>query len=136
MMLIAPFELTDMRDLAIERLPLASHEYYEPRYMSALASYGPAWTARIDGTIMLIAGVSFDIERIGWLWSFLPLDSGPHMISLTRAVQRTIDTLPRPLRSTVDKLFEPSCRWLRLFGFRLSNDPCWPPGPDTLFELI
>lgn len=135
MMFVSPFELSDMADLPITRLPARTHDYYEPHYFRALLQNGPAWTLRMNDRVMILAGVAYDTDRIGWIWSFLARDSGPYMLPITRAVLRCIETLPRPMRASADHTFLPSCRWLAILGFKPCDDPAWPPGPDDLFEL-
>jgi hypothetical protein len=130
----APFVLSDVLGLPAERLPERAREYYTADYVRALTDAGPAFTGRIDGRVMLIGGVAYDTQRRGWVWSFLATDTGPHMLSITRAVRRHLANASGPLFSTADKCFAPSLRWLAMLGFKPSNNPAWPPGPDQLFE--
>ncbi|MFO1465871.1 MAG: hypothetical protein U1F35_05435 [Steroidobacteraceae bacterium] len=133
-MLAAPFHIDDIEGLPAERLPERARDWYSREYVQAIAAQGPAFTGRINGKVVILAGIAYDEQRRGWLWSFLATDTGPHMLAITRTVKRVLALVDGPLFATADRCYRPSLRWLAMLGFKPSTNPAWPPGPDDLFE--
>lgn len=84
---------------------------------------GPALTVLASETVLLCGGIVTVDHRRGLLWAVLSEHAGQHMVFLHRGVARFIDSEPlRRLEATVEKGFEPGCRWIRLLGFVYEGD--------------
>lgn len=77
-----------------------------------------AYTALVDGEPVAIAGLIEMWPGRAIAWSFVGANAGPHMVRITRAVERFLGLCEhRRIEAYVDPNFEAGHRWMRLLGF-------------------
>jgi len=125
---VRAFQPSDLTDIPRERLADPAHPFLIGGYLEELRRHGPAYTLRIDGQVYLAGGIA---EEPGtgarWLWSFVTMDSGPHMRKIHREVLRFIHTYPGPLLAASARSFAAGCRWLTMLGFQPVANPSGLP---------
>lgn len=77
-----------------------------------------AYTAFAADTPVAIAGLMELWPGRSLAWSYLSEAAGPHLVSLTRLVDRFLDLrAPRRTEAYVDEEFEAGHRWMHALGF-------------------
>lgn len=105
-----------------ERLQLQPAQSWCLPYMAAdmldwLAELD-AYTAFVDDTPVAIAGLWDKWPGSAVAWAYLSTAAGPHLLAVTRAVQRYLDVCaPRRTEAYVDVGFEAGHRWMEVLGF-------------------
>ena len=90
----------------------------------------PGWVA-LNGETPIAAGGVVRIWPGRWsAWAFLPKDSGPHMLFITRAARECLKTVKGRIEMTSQCEFNPGHRWARLLGFALETPRMEKYGPD------
>lgn len=84
---------------------------------------GPnAYTAKVDGRVIVCAGVVQGMQGQGVAWAFISHDAGKHMLAITRAVKRYLVVCPyERVEAVVDEGFDAGHRWLESLGFELET---------------
>lgn len=82
-----------------------------------------AWTARVDGEVVLVGGLVELWAGRAALWSYVAAGAGPHMVLLTKGVRRFIDgSAHRRIEMYVDAGFAAAHRWARALGFQMEAE--------------
>ena len=82
------------------------------------ASYGDAWAALHDGKPIACGGLVKVWEGRAYAWALLGNDARRHMLALTRATRRGLETGGfRRVEMAVQAGFEQGEHWARLLGF-------------------
>ncbi|HXN09694.1 MAG TPA: hypothetical protein VN859_00510 [Steroidobacteraceae bacterium] len=122
-MTVVPFLPFHVELMRLQGVQAAQVSHVPARYASFQRPPGPALSAFDGETIIMCGGILTMNEHIGLLWALLSARAGTRMIFLDRAVRRFIDSEPvRRLEATVQKGFEPGCRWIKLLGFEYEGD--------------
>ena len=103
--------------------------------LTPLSEVGLAWTAEVDGQVILVAGLLPQWENRALAWALVADSAGPHFAAIHKAVKRFLVKAPyRRIEAHVDVGFEPGVRWMRLLGFELEayKKAFRPDGADML----
>lgn len=113
-MKVVPFHMEHLARLDVQEAQRAEFE------RSAVASFGDAHTALVDGHPVACAGLLELWPGRAWAWALVGRDAGPHMLSITHAVREQLQRSPfRRIELAVDATFGNGCRWARALGFDL-----------------
>jgi len=87
------------------------------------AASNPAWTLQIADKIIACCGVAAQWDGRYTAWTLISRDAGPHMIRLTRMMNRMIELFPGPWRmeAYVKTGFEAGDRLMKAMGFRFET---------------
>jgi len=132
---VRPFRVEDLSVIRLQQGQLGSLSLVTPDYARSLIAAGPSITVERRGVILGCAGIGIHHGGSGTLWAFISSSAGPHMVRLTRIAVRFIASVPlRRVEATVEKGFEPGCRWLDLLGFHFEGEmrSYGPGGEDHL----
>lgn len=90
----------------------------KPEYGIGLSLAGPAFSA-FDGETLLGCGGAIEHSRTrAEIWALLSKHIGPHMRTITRAVNGWLDVCGYlRVEANVATDFEPGKRWIKLLGF-------------------
>lgn len=129
---VRPFRIEDLSRIRLQRGQLSMVSIVTPDYARALIAAGPSISVERRGEILGCAGIGIHNGGSGILWSVISEVAGPHFIRLDRIARRFISSIHlRRLEATVEKGFEPGCRWLDLMGFHFEGVMrCYGPGGE------
>lgn len=114
----------------VKKLSLQPDQEYLKDWMhsldyDALNEAGKAWTAESDtGEILAVAGITYQWENRGLVWSFISEAVGEHFVSFHKEVKRKIAEFQKEcirLEMTVDVGFSEGHRWAKLLGFSVEG---------------
>lgn len=132
---VRPFRIEDISRIRLQRGQMGSVSIVTPDYARSLSAAGPSITVERGGEILGCAGIGIHNGGSGVLWGFISQNSGPHFVRMDRIARRFISSIHlRRLEATVEKGFEPGCRWLDLMGFHFEGvmRSYGPDGSDYL----
>lgn len=131
-MRIEPFKPEHMAAL-LPRLNVdqtLDHGLWTPDFCERMAQTCEAYTAIADdGAVLAICGAMPLWQERYHLFAYMSKDSGPHMLAITRGVDRFLSVLRGRLETQVSDGFEAGHRWVRLLGFKCET----PEGMDWFF---
>ena len=139
-MKIDVFKASDLMELDEQEATQWLRAYVRPEHAAALER-GMSYTARVDGKIVVCAGVVEHWEGRGEAWAFLAKDSGKHFVAIHRAVKRFLDVCPiKRIEAAVDYEFEPGHEWVTMLDFKIEAQRMrgyFPDGRDaTLYARV
>ena len=91
---------------------------------------GTSWTAVVDGEPIGCGGTIQQWPGRHIAWAYLGEASGPHMLSITRAVRRHLNSVSGRIEVTVRCDFEAGHRWAELLGFHIETPILERYGPE------
>lgn len=115
---VTPFQLDDLKALRLQPAQahcmatitddiLAAHEALD------------AYTLRVDGEVMAVAGLMHFWPGRAMGWSYIGVRAGSHMRPLTRVVQSYLERCGvRRVECYVDPTFDAGLRWAEMLGFK------------------
>lgn len=106
------------------------HGLWTPEFCARLAETCEAFSALSEsGDVLAVCGVMQLWPERYHLFAYMSLDSGPHMVALTRGVRRFLAALRGRMETQVSEGFEAGHRWVKLLGFKCET----PDGMDGFF---
>jgi hypothetical protein len=82
-----------------------------------------SWTAVVDGEPVACGGTIEQWKGRHNAWTYMSPRSSRHMMLITRAVLRNLETIKGRIELTVVRDFEQGHRWARMLGFSIENPP-------------
>lgn len=132
---VRPFRTSDLTRIRLQPGQLGNLSFVTPEYGQRLIAAGPSITVERNEVVLGCAGIGIHAGGSGVLWAFIAGSAGKHFVAIDRIARRFIGTVPlRRLEATVEKGFEPGCRWLDLLGFHFEGE-MRSYGPDGLDHL-
>lgn len=89
-----------------------------------------SWTGVWSGDPIAAGGTMMQWPGRHTAWMFLPVDSGPHMLWITREVARNLRNVVGRVEMTVRKDFEAGHRWAKMLGFDVETPLLRAYGPQ------
>jgi hypothetical protein len=91
---------------------------------------GTAWTAVVDGEPIGCGGTMQQWPGRHIAWAYLGQKTGPHMLAITRAVRKHLDTVKGRVELTVRCDFNAGHRWAEMLGFSIECPILERYGPE------
>lgn len=119
---VEPFKASHVAEMAVQDAQRADWQGVTADMLRAFEQTD-AWTVRADGEVVLVGGLVELWAGRATLWSYVAAGAGPHMVRLTKGVQRFIaGSTHRRIEMYVDVGFAAAHRWARALGFRLEAE--------------
>lgn len=91
----------------------------DPAYGQSLAAAGPAYSAIHDDQVLACAGLIPQWPNRALAWALVASEAGRHMISIHKAVLKTLSAYPcRRIETAVSCNFSNGHRWATMLGFQ------------------
>lgn len=118
-LLIAPFEVGDMREFTPQKQQLGVAEVAHETYAAYLRDNGDSFTVRRpDGRIVCVLGLLDQWEGRKLAWAIMAHDAGDKLLPLCRAISAYLARAEyRRLEAYIDEGFQQGQRWASLLGF-------------------
>lgn len=103
--------------------------------LTPLSEVGLAWTAEVDGQVVMCGGLLPQWENRALAWALIGENAGPHFAVIHRYVRQFLTHSPyRRIEAHVDVGFAPGARWMKMLGFELEayKKAFRPDGADML----
>lgn len=118
-MIIVPFEPEHLTTLKLQDMQAWMSDKLTVEYGAALKKGGPAYTGLHDGKVVCCAGSANIWPQRDMVWALLSEDSGPHFITIMRAMKRFLDAhSSRRVEAAVVIGFKQGRRMMTLLGFQ------------------
>jgi hypothetical protein len=118
MMDVRPFHVEHLKRLQLQPAQAWCTPHLQGDLLEWLSEIDDAWTAFVDDEPILVGGLCHFWPGRAVVWSYVAASAGPHMVALTRAVERFLDLkAPRRTEAYVDAEFDAGHRWVTLLGF-------------------
>lgn len=92
-------------------VPLLSHAH-------ELAAAGMAYSGVVDGVVIGCAGCAMIWPGRFVAWALLSGATGKHMVVITKAVRRALQTVEGRIETIVSSEFKAGHRWVSMLGFK------------------
>lgn len=124
-MIVREWERDDFEKLCLQPDQEYLREWSDNLDYDLINKTGKAWTAVADdGEILIIAGVTYQWENRGLVWSLISDVAGREFIKIHREVLKKLDEFQencRRLEMTVDVGFPQAHRWAKMLGFSIEG---------------
>jgi hypothetical protein len=91
----------------------------DPQYAESLKLGGPAYSGLVGDEVLACMGLVQQWENRAIAWGLISKEAGPHFITITKAVFRTMELHRfRRIETSVRTNFEEGHRWARMLGFK------------------
>lgn len=121
-MIVVPFKYTHLENLKLQDAQAYLSGWVTKEQGEALEKF-PSYTAFIDGTPIVCAGIIKQWHGRAMAWSFISDVGTNNFMSVHRAVKRFLDgCYIQRIEMTVDRDFEPGHRWARALGFTMEAE--------------
>jgi hypothetical protein len=113
----------DFFEIELQPRQTAERAKADPAFAEVLAAH-LAYTARIDGRIIAIAGIIPLDRDVGEVWCGFAVDAGRYFTRLARTALRLFEVCGKSRLLAVTACdFGEGCRLLELLGFKREEDP-------------
>lgn len=139
-MIVDPYKADDLFQMEEQDSTAWLSAYVSPAHAKALEGK-MAYTGRVNGKIVVCAGLIEYWPGRAEAWACLSKDAGQHFLSIDRAVRRflRVCTVER-IEAAVDLKFSAGLRWVESLGFELEVPKMrkyFPDGRDAaLFSMV
>lgn len=96
----------------------------------ALLEKHNTWTGVVDGSPIAVAGTMQLWSGRHMAWAHMSLDTGPHMVWITKETLTRLEQIRGRIELTVLKDFAAGHRWAKLLGFEVESPLMRGYNPD------